>query len=78
MNVQAAVTLAVMVGVFQLAAGPKGRLREGPAGQGDHTTQESAGFSRCAQIRVLHVEGALFYGSAGELQSALDAHTGST
>jgi SulP family sulfate permease len=29
-------------------------------------------FRRCSAIRLLHIEGALFFGSAGELRSALD------
>ena len=30
------------------------------------------GFERCGRIKILHVEGALFFGAAGELQAALD------
>lgn len=57
---------ARMLSVLEMAIGPRGRLR---------TLSDDAlptGFERCGRIKILHVEGALFFGAAGELQAALD------
>ncbi|HJN73906.1 MAG TPA: SulP family inorganic anion transporter [Myxococcota bacterium] len=47
--------------VSELAVDDTGRLREQPVGEG----------SRCDAVRVLHIEGALFFGAAEELRQAL-------
>ena len=57
---------ARMISVMEMAIGPRGRLRT----MSDDELPE--GFSRCPRIRILHVEGVLFFGAAGELQAALD------
>ncbi len=52
--------------IRDLAMDEEGRLRE------VDTENPSGSFSRCELIRVLHVEGSLFFGAAGELRDALD------
>ena len=52
---------ARLLAVRELVVDRKGRLREALPGKG----------TRCPSVRVLHVEGALFFGSAEELRSAL-------
>ncbi len=47
--------------VRELAVDARGRLREVRSGDGD----------QCQRVRVLHVEGPLFFGAAGELRDAL-------
>ena len=51
--------------VRELAVDPTGHLREVEVGK------DAEGFERCPQIGVLHVEGSLFFGAAGELRDAL-------
>ncbi len=58
---------ARMISVLEMVIGPHGRLRA------ISDEQLPAGFSRCGRIRILHVEGVLFFGAAGELQAELDA-----
>ena len=57
---------ARIISVLEMAIGPRGRLRT----MSDEQLPE--GFSRCGRVKILHVEGALFFGAAGELQAALD------
>ncbi len=47
--------------IRELAVDARGRLREIRSGSGD----------QCQQVRVLHVEGSLFFGAAGELRDGL-------
>ena len=51
--------------VRELRVGRRDRLRETSDGTGD----------RCSHVRVVHVEGPLFFGAAGELRDALTEHT---
>lgn len=59
---------ARMLTVRELVVDDSGRLQEHPL---DQPLARST--SRCEAIRLLHVEGPLFFGSAGELRRALDA-----
>jgi SulP family sulfate permease len=59
---------ARLLTVRELVVDETGRLQEHPLGQPLAT--ETA---RCQAIRLLHVEGPLFFGSAGELRRALDS-----
>lgn len=61
---------ARMISVLEMVIGPRGRLRTISDPLTDDTLPE--GFSRCQRIKILHVEGVLFFGAAGELQLALD------
>jgi SulP family sulfate permease len=57
---------ARLLGVRELCVASTGRLVERPLGQ------PACDDRVCPQIRMLHVEGSLFFGAAGELQAALD------
>ncbi|MFT5685916.1 MAG: SulP family sulfate permease [Myxococcota bacterium] len=61
---------ARMISVLEMVIGPNGRLRAISDPLPDETLPED--FSRCGRIKILHVEGVLFFGAAGELQAALD------
>jgi len=56
---------ARMLAVRELAVNDRGRLQEMASGEG----------SRCAHVRVVHVEGPMFFGAAGELRDALSEYT---
>jgi SulP family sulfate permease len=56
--------------VRELVMGPEGRLREAPLVREPDPSQS------CVAVRVLHIEGPLFFGAAGELQAALDELAG--
>lgn len=58
---------ARLLTVRELVVDETGRLQEHPLGQPLASLTE-----RCEAIRVLHVEGSLFFGSAGELRRAVD------
>lgn len=57
---------ARLLTISELVINAAGYLHERPLGAPLNN------FRRCSAIRLLHVEGALFFGSAGELRSALD------
>ncbi|MCB9778652.1 MAG: SulP family inorganic anion transporter [Alphaproteobacteria bacterium] len=66
---------ARLLTVRELAVDPKGRLREATselAPDDDELPALADGFAYCPQIRILHVEGSLFFGAASELQHILD------
>ncbi len=50
----------------ELVVGPEGRLQEA------ELLREVDPTRSCVAVRVLHIEGPLFFGAAGELQAALD------
>ena len=52
--------------VREMGVGSRGRLRDFPLGR------PPRGVRRCSLVRILHVEGTLFFGSAGELRTALE------
>lgn len=52
--------------VREMAFGPRGSLQDLQLGR------VPASFRRCQRLRILHAEGALFFGSAGELRDALE------
>lgn len=58
---------ARLLTISELVVNPHGYLHEHPLGAplGEHR--------RCSAIRLIHVEGSLFFGSAGELSRALEA-----
>ncbi|MFT4976809.1 MAG: SulP family sulfate permease [Myxococcota bacterium] len=56
---------ARMLVIREMAFGPRGRLR-------DLVGRIPSQFRRCGRMRILHAEGALFFGSSGELRDALD------
>src|SRR5690606_28964009 len=58
---------ARLLTVRELVVDETGRLQEHPLGQ-----PLAADTARCDAIRLLHVEGPLFFGSAGELRRALE------
>jgi sulfate permease, SulP family len=58
---------ARLLTVRELVVDTSGRLQEHPLGQ-----PLAPDTARCDEIRLLHVEGPLFFGSAGELRRALD------
>ncbi|MFO7567055.1 MAG: SulP family inorganic anion transporter [Enhygromyxa sp.] len=58
---------ARLLTVHELVVDETGRLQEQALGQ-----RLAPGTSRCDEIRLLHVEGPLFFGSASELRRALD------
>ncbi|MCG8555843.1 MAG: SulP family inorganic anion transporter [Proteobacteria bacterium] len=58
--------------VRRMAIDQGGHLREVEESESLQPSQEHAGI--CRAIRILHLEGALFFGAAGELQAALDEH----
>ena len=58
---------ARLLTVRELVVDETGRLQEHPLGQ--PLAPETA---RCDEIRLLHVEGPLFFGSAGELRRSID------
>lgn len=60
---------ARLLTVSELVVNPAGFLHEHPLGA------PLGEMRRCAAIRLVHVEGTLFFGSAGELRSALDKIT---
>jgi sulfate permease, SulP family len=53
--------------IHELGVDPKGHVREIDAEDDDGI------WGRCAHVRMLHLEGRLFFGVEGELQTALDA-----
>lgn len=55
--------------VRELVVGESGRLREWQEEGGQRRP------SRCSQVRILHVEGSMFFGASGELRDALDRHS---
>ena len=57
---------AKLLTVRQMVFGPRGRLRELPIGP------LPPRFRECTAVRILHVEGSLFFASAGELRAALE------
>lgn len=59
---------ARLLTVRELVVDESGRLQEHPLGQA-----LAEGTERCDAVRLLHVEGPLFFGSAGELGRALDS-----
>jgi SulP family sulfate permease len=62
--------------VRELVVDGAGRLREATtaiAAEDDELPEPEEGFALCPQVRILHVEGSLFFGAAGELAAALDA-----
>ena len=59
---------ARLLKVRELVMSPEGRLEEKRLSA--EPAEEPT--SRCPRIRLLHVEGTLFFGAAGELQTALD------
>ncbi len=66
---------ARLLTVRELAVDPRGRLREAASGlapDDDELPELSDGFRPCPQLRILHVEGSLFFGAASELQHVLD------
>lgn len=66
---------ARLLTVRELAVDRRNRLREATselAQDDDELPQLSEGFRYCPQIRILHVEGSLFFGAASELQHILD------
>ncbi|MEL6342114.1 MAG: SulP family inorganic anion transporter [Myxococcota bacterium] len=52
--------------IREMAFSPENRMRDVALGR------VPEGFRRCKQVRILHVEGALFFGSAGELRAAIE------
>lgn len=61
--------------VRELVVDGAGRLREATtaiASEDDELPEPEEGYDVCPQIRILHVEGSLFFGAAGELGAALD------
>jgi SulP family sulfate permease len=52
--------------VRELVMGNNGRLQEAPLERAANPERS------CASVRIVHIEGPLFFGAAGELQSALD------
>lgn len=66
---------ARLLTVRELAVDGRNRLREATsslAPDDDELPQLSEGFRTCPQLRILHVEGSLFFGAASELQHILD------
>lgn len=66
---------ARLLTVRELAVDADDHLREATssiAPDDDELPALAAGFRTCPQIRVLHVEGSLFFGAASELQGTLD------
>lgn len=61
---------ARLITVVELAFDLEHRLREVPRPGEDEAPPGD--FTRCPAIRVLHVEGSLFFGAASELEHALD------
>lgn len=55
--------------VRELIVGEQGILKERSPGESFKADQ------RCPRIKILHIEGSLFFGAAGELQTALDDAT---
>lgn len=69
---------ARLLTVRELAVDHRTRLREATseiAPDDDELPALSEGFHACPQIRILHVEGSLFFGAASELQHMLDVAT---
>jgi len=62
---------ARMLVVRELVVGDSGRLREAPLARVPDPARS------CPGVRILHIEGPLFFGAAGELQAALDDITAS-
>ncbi len=66
---------ARLLTVRELAVDARDRLREAVspiAPDDDELPELSQGFRVCPQLRILHVEGSLFFGAASELQHILD------
>jgi SulP family sulfate permease len=63
---------ARLITVNELAFDDEGKLREVALSEDDAPAPPS-GWERCCAIRILHVEGSLFFGAASELQGALDS-----
>lgn len=62
----------------ELAVDEGGRLREvrtESSVDDDDLLPPSANYARCGAIRILHIEGSLFFGAASELQQILDGAT---
>lgn len=71
---------ARMLVIRELVLTSEGRMHEGAAGAAPASSESSESSQaivaedqhRCHKVRILHVEGALFFGSAAELGAALD------
>lgn len=57
---------ARVLAIRELTITPEGRLREQEPGK------QTPGGQRCQHVRLLHIEGRMFFGARGELQQALD------